>query len=549
MPYNPNYEIDKAHREFEVHGPVKGEIQNVDTGYVPRPLQKVLHTHLRRFNVLVCHRRFGKTVFAINEMIDRALRNNKKNPQYAYIAPTYKQARKIAWKYIKEYTKNIPGSKVVKSELSIIVSRPGRINDEGKHEPDEIEFMLLGSDDPDAIRGLYLDGCILDEFAQCDPIIWGEIVRPALSDRKGWAIFIGTPKGRNAFFERYSKAKDAQEYAKAYEESHDVISEIREWREFEVKFGIGKNVPQAEVKSILKGLNPQLAENYRAWRKYVVSRQWYTALYKASETGILDQDEIEEMVSDLAEEEVLQELECDFAAAIKGSYYGHLINRAKEDGRIGKIPVNPGRPIDTFWDLGVGDKCTIWFRQKIGSYYNYVHYFEYNGEGVRFYKDVLDALSLPEGVTSMVQDGKKRMIPVEGRGFKYGRHVWPHDGRVTEFGSGQTRQETALQLGLRVEIQQKQSVEDRIQAARSRIQNSFFDEKYCKRGLDCVYNYQKEWDDKKQMFKDKPLHDWSSHGADSFGYSSLDDRDSFFPDDSELKKYDTADGDYDELSA
>lgn len=526
------------------------EILNVETGYVPRPLQAVLHSYLRRFNVLVCHRRFGKTVFAINELIDRALRNQKKNPQYAYIAPTYKQARKIAWKYIKEYTKNIPGVKVVKSELTIEIHRPGHKNPEtGKPDPDVIEIMLLGADDPDALRGLYLDGAILDEYAQCDPLVWGEIVRPALADRKGWAIFIGTPKGRNAFYERYQKAKEAQEYCADYEATHDILTEIRDWKEFETKYGIHKNLPTVERKAILKKLNPKLVENYEAWRKYIGARQWFTSLYKASETGVLDQDEIEDMVADLSEEEVLQELECDFAAAIKGSYYGHLLNKAREDGRIGHIPVNPTRPVDTFWDIGVGDKTVIWFRQKIGSHYNYVHYFEHGGEGVEFYKKVLDALAQPEGFTTAIDDSKKRVIYIEGRGFRYGRHVWPHDGRVKEFGSGQTRQETASKLGLKVEIQPKQSVEDRIQAGRTRLHVSFFDEKYCKRGLECIYNYQKEWDDKKQLFKDKPLHDWSSHGADGFGYSALDDRDSHFPDENPTLNQHSADSDYDEFAA
>lgn len=527
-----------------------GGVLKIATGYTPRKLQAELHDYLRRFNVLVCHRRFGKTVFAVNEMIDRALKNPKKNPQYAYIAPTYKQARKIAWKYFKEYTKNIPGVTVLKSELSITIARPGRLDPlTGESDPDEIEFMLVGADDPDSIRGMYLDGAILDEYAQCDPIIWGEIVRAALADRKGWAIFIGTPKGRNAFYERYQKARDSQEYAKQYEMAHDIVTEIRDWKEFEIKYGIHKNLPQVELKALLKKMNPKLAENYQAWRKYLTSRQWYSALYRASETGVLDQDEIDEMIQDLADEEIQQELECDFAAAIKGSYYGHLLNKAKEDSRICHLPLNPTRPVDTFWDIGVGDKCTIWFRQKIGAVYNYVHYYEYNGEGVQFYKNILDALAAPEGVTTMVKDGKGRLIPMDGRGFRYGRHVWPHDGKVTEFGTGVTRQETAAKLGLRVEIQHKQSIDDRIQAGRTRIQISFFDERYCKRGLECIYNYQKEWDDKKQMFKETPLHDWSSHGADGFGYSALDDRDSHFPDENPTLNQHTADKDYNELAA
>ena len=214
---------------------VRGQAVNVDkrsTGYMPRKLQQYLHNNLKRFNVLVCHRRFGKTVFSINEMIDRGLRNQLHNPQYAYIAPTYKQAKMIAWEYIIDYTRNIPGVEVNKSELSITIHRQGAKDKDGEwtKKPDKIKFILLGADSPDSLRGLYLDGSILDEYAQCDPIIWGQIVRPALADRKGWAIFIGTPKGQNHFYHRLKKA---------------------------------------ETNS---------------------TGTWFTAIFKASETGILDQE-------------------------------------------------------------------------------------------------------------------------------------------------------------------------------------------------------------------------------------------------------------------
>ena len=138
---------------------------------------------------------FGKNYciyLLINEMIDQALRCQLHNPQFAYIAPTYKQAKMVAWEFFNDFTRNIPGVEVNKSELSITIYRPAR--------GDKIKFMLLGAESPDALRGIYLDGCILDEYAQCDPSIWGQIIRPALSDRKGWAIFIGTPKGQNHFF-------------------------------------------------------------------------------------------------------------------------------------------------------------------------------------------------------------------------------------------------------------------------------------------------------------------------------------------------------------
>jgi hypothetical protein len=175
------------------------EAKRITTGYEPRPLQAKLHLALTRFNVLVIHRRFGKTVFSINEMIDKGLRNPLKNPQYAYFAPFYGQAKRVAWDYLKDYTKNLPGVITNEADLRVEIPRPAT--------GDKIRFMLLGADNPGAIRGIYLDGAILDEYAEMDPTVWGQVIRPTLSDRLGWAIFIGTPKGQNHFHEVYNKAQ------------------------------------------------------------------------------------------------------------------------------------------------------------------------------------------------------------------------------------------------------------------------------------------------------------------------------------------------------
>lgn len=159
------------------------EQQRITTGYKPRDLQATLHSKLKRFNVIVLHRRAGKSVFAINEMIDKGLRNPLKNPQYAYFAPFYGQAKRVMWDYLKDYTKSIPGVTTNEAELRVEIPRPAT--------NDKIRFMLLGADNPAAIRGIYLDGAILDEYAEMDPTIWGEVVRPTLSDRLGWAILMG----------------------------------------------------------------------------------------------------------------------------------------------------------------------------------------------------------------------------------------------------------------------------------------------------------------------------------------------------------------------
>lgn len=490
--------------------------------YVPRKFQKQVHLNLKRFNVLVCHRRFGKTVLTVNEIIDRGLTNPLRNPQYAYVAPTYKQAKQIAWQYFLDFTRHIPNVKANKGDLEVIIPRPWRKDPvTGESDPDHVKFLMIGSDNPDALRGLYLDGAVLDEYAQCDPIIWGQILRPALSDRKKiandmgifndmvgrtlepWAIFLGTPKGQNHFFKRYNQAKGAMEFAAAFEAKYDLEYQIEKWTKFEKGLGLEEDTPTKERDNILEKQNKLTVKQYKRYRAYLASKNWFAAIYKASETGVIGQTEIEEMTADLQPEEVEQELECSFTAAILGSYFGKILNDIEEEGRIGDIAYDPSIPVSTFWDIGMKDKTTIWFRQKVGRFWHYIDYMEFEGKGI---PDLAKEINkLPYNIV---------------------RHVWPHDGAVREFGTGVSRQETARKVGLwPVHIQPKQGIMDRIEAVRLRLRLSKFDAKKCQRGIECLFNYQKEYDSKLMMFKEKPKHDWASHGTDAFGYSSLDEQD------------------------
>ena len=543
---------------------IPSDVKKLKTGYMPRKIQLLIHESLRRFNVLVCHRRFGKTVLAVNQLIHRALCNPLRNPQYAYIAPTYKQAKMIAWQYFVDYTRHLPNVKCNRSELTVYIERPHNIDPgTGEKDPDVIKIMLIGADDPDALRGLYLDGCIPDEYAQCDPIIWGQILRPALADRKKyardlgikydrggnllepWAIFIGTPKGQNHFYRRYKKAKASEKFRSDFERENDIAQLRYEWEDFEQTHGIDEDISQVDLKIILDSCSSLVVKEYAQWRKYKSSCNWFTAIYKASETGILSIEEMDEMTEDLDDNEIQQELECDFTAAILGSYYGHLVVKAQKAGRITSVPYDPRFPVETFWDIGRGDKTAIWFRQKINGKYHYIDYYEKNGKNLDHYVALLNAKEKYDGGSTEIDEGEM----IKGEGYRYGRHIWPHDGAVMEWGGGQTRQETARTKGLRVFIQPKQRVEDRIEASRNRFKISYFDEHKCARGIECLYNYQKEYDSKLMVFKNTPKHDWSSDGADSFGYSALDDRDGYFPDDRVNYGQTKADSDYDELAA
>lgn len=162
--------------------------------YRPRPQSIAYHNREQRWACSVAHRRFGKTVREINELIKRAAICALPNPRFAYLAPYYGQAKAIAWDYLKQYARPITAGKPMESELSVQLVNGAKIR-------------LFGADNPDALRGLYLDGVVLDEYGDMRPSVWGEIIRPLLADRKGWASFIGTPKGKNHFHELAQQAK------------------------------------------------------------------------------------------------------------------------------------------------------------------------------------------------------------------------------------------------------------------------------------------------------------------------------------------------------
>jgi len=166
----------------------------INTGYLPHRYQALVHESLARFSVLVCHRRWGKTVCAVNALVDAALKSTLSMPRFAYVAPLRIQAKGIAWDYFKLYCGHLPGVKINESELKISFEHNGAT------------IRLYGADNPDAMRGFYFDGVVMDEVADMKPDTWDAVVRPCLTDRKGWCLFIGTPKGMNKFYQLYMDA-------------------------------------------------------------------------------------------------------------------------------------------------------------------------------------------------------------------------------------------------------------------------------------------------------------------------------------------------------
>ena len=392
--------------------------------YESRPVFEDFHERQERWAVIVAHRRCGKTVACINDLIRRALEEDKENGRYAYVAPYYSQAKTIAWDYLKQYAE--PATvKANQSELWVELVNGSRIR-------------LFGGDTPDSLRGLYLDGVVLDEYADMKPSIWGAVIRPLLADRRGWAVFIGTPKGHNSFYDIYNNA--------------------------------------------LRQPN------------------WFVKTLRASQTNLLAQEELEDAQASMSPDQYEQEFECSFEAAILGAFYGKEMRVLTDAGRITTVEADPLFPVNTAWDLGYSDDTALWFYQVIYGEIRILDYHSSNGHQVSYYTDLLE---------SKRQENK----------WRYGKHYLPHDARAKTLASG--GKSIIEQIASKIPVESLKivpslSLQDGIQATRLALMRSWFDGVKCQDGIECLRQYQREYDEDKKVFRDKPKHDWTSHGADAF---------------------------------
>jgi hypothetical protein len=197
--------------------------------------------------------------------------------------------------------------------------------------------------------------------------------------------------------------------------------------------------------------------------------------------------------------------EC-FEVRIEGAYFRSEFERIYHDHRICAVLPVPGVPVDTSWDIGMDDETTIWFFQKVGGVYRMLNYLHHNGEGLAYYARRLREIK-------------------EECGYEYGRHFFPHDVEVDEWGTGKTRKETAREYGIKAEPVPRLPKVDQIEAARRRLNLCIFDEERCADGIKALEAYRKEWDEKNGVYRSVPLHDWASNGADSFEVFAVSDND------------------------
>jgi phage terminase large subunit len=188
-----------------------------------------------------------------------------------------------------------------------------------------------------------------------------------------------------------------------------------------------------------------------------------------------------------------------FLIHVEGAYYTVEMREANAEGRIGSAPYDRSVGVVTAWDLGVGDSTAIWFAQMVGPEVRLIDYYESSGVGLDHYVAVLNS-----------------------RGYNYTDHILPHDVRVRELGTGKSRLETLDNLGVRpITIAAQLNVDDGIQAVRSLLGRAWFDEEKCERGIDCLRQYRRDYDENNKSFKARPLHDWSSHSADAMRYLAI----------------------------
>jgi hypothetical protein len=399
-----------------------------DLPYTPRDAFDAYHDRTQRFACNVVHRRGGKTVAGINDLIRDAMQCELPNPRVWYVAPTYGQAKRVAWDYCKQYTAPIHGRTCNEAELRIDLPNGGRL-------------QLAGADNIDSLRGIYADAVVLDENAFMSGAVWTKIIRPALSDRKGKATFISSVQGRNDFYDLY----------------HEALKQPDEW---------------------------------------------FTMNLRASQSGLIDAAELAALRRQMSEEEYAQEYENDFDTAAKGSYYGALIAQAEVDGRVCGVPYDGAALVDTAWDLGVGDSTVIWFIQSVGRELHVIDHYEASGLPIAHYAGVLSQ-----------------------RPYSYRDHILPHDAFSNQLGTGKSVADLLSAMGVKPKQAPNLSIDAGIQATRVVLPRMWFDAKKCERGLAALRQYRSQYDEKRKVLSNTPLHDWTSHTADAMRYFAVTYRD------------------------
>ena len=385
---------------------------------------RAYRTRTQRYAVLVAHRRCGKTVACVQGLIDRSTTSTLPHGRYAYVGPYLSQAKEVAWEYLKRFAEPIIDNKN-EGELWIETIKGDRIR-------------IHGADNPDRLRGAYLDGVVLDEYADMRPSVYGSIIRPMLADRHGWATFIGTPKGRNEF--------------------------------------------------------------HKVWAGAQGDPRWFAQMLRASETGLISEEELSDARRDMTPEEYAQEWECSFDAAIQGAYYGKEIAEAERAGRVCSVIREAAAPLNCSWDLGISNNglMALWVFQVTMGQIRVLDHYSNAGYGLEHYVKWLNDHGWAD------------------------RTDWvPHDAKVRELGTGKSRIEALQGMGCKLELVPDLGLADGINATRIEIGRMWFNQATTAEGVEALRQYRTVYDERTKTFGDSPRRDWTTDIADAARYMAI----------------------------
>jgi len=279
-------------------------------------------------------------VAAINDIIRAAITCKSPMPLFGYVAPYRSQAKSVAWDYLKYFSRPIAKSS---NEADLIIELLNGA-----------KIRLFGADNADAMRGLGFDGLYLDEYGDFKPSVWGNVVRPALSDKQGWCVFGGTPKGKNQFWNIYETSRK-------------------------------------------------------------LPNEWFSLSLPASKSKLLPESELEAARAQLAEDQYLQEYECSFEAAIVGAIWGTEMRKVTEDGRITKVENQNEVKTHTAWDLGHTDDTAIWWYQVIAGEIHIVDYFALSGGTIEEFVSKIKEKPYNYGKHYLPHDARARTLASGGK--------------------------------------------------------------------------------------------------------------------------------------
>lgn len=402
-------------------------------------------------------------MFAINLIAAKAM---QRIGTYWHVLPTYRQGRMVVWngmtrdgrRFLDAFPPEIVES-VHNNEMRVRLKN-GSV------------YQVMGSDEPDSLVGGNPIGVVMSEYSIQDPRAYDRI-RPMLTENGGWAMFIFTPRSRNWGWKLFTKAQ---------RKNSGWFHDIR-------KAGSGDDCTKRDSTVWKKTFNGEFVPEKENGGPVVSDEQ-------------IDQDRSDGM----SEEMIDQDYKVSFESSNEGTYYGKQMAKLAKENRLTNVPYDPKLPVNTYWDIGVGDSTAIVFAQLYGLEIRIIDYYENSGEGLAHYIRVM-----------------------KEKDYLYGSHFAPWDIEVTEFSSGKTRLESARKLGVKFKVTQKHEIEDGIEQVRSILPRCWIDVEKCDRLINALMAYAKEplalkfqqnadEDGGKKVFKDTPIHSWASHPADAIRY-------------------------------